>query len=704
VNEFEPSPDAARKQSVTAVHDKGCPTIGFTNTPYHGPACRSSLSPEPTSSRFPMQLSHRWRLERAVMLFVVLFPACVAPLKLSKDDSPTVLSRQQLTAPDPSARGAFAVRHLYYGSGADKNRPEYRDSVTLKTKTVDGSKLADAPTPALAKERSKYWGFDFKKLPVNGRVWYPDAPGPFPLVLIVHGNHNMKEFSDPGYGYLGELLASRGFILASVDENFLNGNMQRENDARGWMLLQHLKAWRTFNDSAGSPLAGKVDMRRIALMGHSRGGEAVAVAGAFNRLSHYPDDATVKFDFNFDIKSLVAIAPVDGQYRPSDKPTPLENYNYFLIHGSHDGDVSTFSGLTQYERIRFTDGQPWFKSAIWVYRANHGQWNTVWGNKDNGPRSGRFLDLRGLIPQADQRRFAEVYITAFLEATLKDKREYLPMFRDHRVAGGWLPKTMYVTRFQESGFRAAADFEEDVDVTTGSAAGIRLEGDSLATWKEAAVPFRARNSNMAHNAVTIGWNNRIAGDDTTKMGRPAAYVLSLGDSLRSAWNVGRGSTLVFSLAPTDAKPGPRAAPKDTTKKTDSTKAKAAPKPKPPPRKPPGKDTTAFDLSIEVVDQAGHAARLPLSRYGAVRRPLESYVYLREGRDKLRFGSLTEVVMQTYAIPFEDFLGATPELDLQRVSRVRFLFDRTPAGTILLDNIGFSRMSPDFRVVADGGVR
>jgi hypothetical protein len=56
--------------------------------------------------------------------------------------------------------------------------------------------------------------------------------------------------------------------------------------------------------------------------GHSRGGEAVAVAAAFNRLSHYPDDATIKFTYNFDIKSIVAIAPVDGQYQPAGKPTP----------------------------------------------------------------------------------------------------------------------------------------------------------------------------------------------------------------------------------------------------------------------------------------------------------------------------------------------------------------------------------------------
>ena len=629
--------------------------------------------------------------------------ACAAPLRLARDDSPVVLAHHLLSAPDPSQRGSFRVRTLYYGSGTDKRRAEYRDSVTLRTATVDGSKLADVPGRA-GRDRAKYWGFDFKKMPVNGRVWYPEGDGPFPLVLIVHGNHNMREFSDPGYGYLGELLASRGFILASVDENFLNGAIGRENDARGWMLLQHLTQWRRFNDSTGSPFAGKVDMRRIALMGHSRGGEAVAVAAAFNRLKHYPDDATVRFDFGFDIRALVAIAPVDGQYRPADRPTPVQNVNYLLIHGSHDGDVSTFSGLPQYERIGFTDGQPWFKAAIWVYRANHGQWNTVWGNKDNGPRSGRFLDLRGLLPAEDQRRFAEVTLTAFLEATLRDRREYLPLFRDHRVAGGWLPKTMYVTRFQESDFRTAADFEEDVDVTTGSTAGVRLAGDSLASWKEAVIPFRSRNNNMAHNAVWLGWNNRIAGDDTTRMGRPAAFTMSLGDSLRTAWSIDAGSSLVFSLAPTDTKPGPRIAPRDTTRDAADSAARRPPARRPPARRPSGPDTTAFDLSIELADAAGTRARVPLSRYGAVRRPLESYIYRRSGRDKLRFASLSELVLQTYVVPLADFAAAAPGLDLGRITTVRFLFDRTPAGTVVLDNIGFSRMSPDFQVAAPGNGR
>jgi hypothetical protein len=265
---------------------------------------------------------------------------------------------------------------------------------------------------------------------------------------------------------------------------------------------------------------------------------------------------------------------------------------------------------------------------------------------------------------------------------------------------------MYTTRFQESAFRAAADFEEDVDVTSGSVPGVVLSSDSLAVWKESPVPFRSRGSTQAHSAVTIGWNNRIAGDDTTKLGTAASFAMQVSDSLRSAWNVGASSSLVFSLSPTDAKPGPRAAARDTTKKADSL-SKAAPK-KSAPKKPKAKDakpdTVPIDLSIEVTDAGGRTATVPLSAYGVVRRPLESYVYRRAGRDKQRFANVYEIVLQTYAIPLADFSRATPGFDPARITRVRWRFDRSIAGTILLDNIGFSNMRSEFTAHTIGAAR
>jgi hypothetical protein len=373
-----------------------------------------------------------------------------------------------------------------------------------------------------------------------------------------------------------------------------------------------------------------------------------------------------------------------------------------VIHGSHDGDVSSFNGLRAFQRIKFTDGKPWFKVAWYVYRANHGQWNTVWGNKDNGPRSGRYLDLRGLITPEQQRQFSMVTIGGFMEATLHGKAEYLPMFRDHRLIGAWLPKTMYITRFQESGFKSLATFDEDVDVTTGSVPGVTISAESLSTWKENSLNLRGGTGDLLNtNAVTLGWNNHIRGDDTTKLGKPASYTISFSDSLVGSLNVSRESALYLSLAPTDAKPGPRAPARDTTKKADSTK-KDTTKAKPPAKKPdakPQKDTTPVDLTVEVVDAAGHTARLPLTKYGKPRRPLEIHILRRADEERQRYPTTFEMVLQTYVMPLADFVQVSPQLDVAHLRSMRLVFDRLVAGTVMVDDIGISARAGPFVTLA-----
>jgi hypothetical protein len=98
----------------------------------------------------------------------------------------------------------------------------------------------------------------------------------------------------------------------------------------------------------------------------------------------------------------------------------------------------------------------------------------------------------------------------------------------------------------------------------------------------------------------------------------------------------------------------------------------------------------MDLTVEVVDAAGVRASLLLSRYGAVRRPLEMTVTRRRDTETSAFARLHEMVLQTYRIPLSDFRAVAPGLDLRRVTTVRFLFDRTPAGTVILDDLGFTR--------------
>lgn len=620
---------------------------------------------------------------------------CAPALHLTPSDAPSVLAHQVLDAPDPGRPGPFGVLTLYYGSGLDKNRAEYRDSVAIRTEPVDASKLLSLG--GAAKERNEYWGFTPEEMPLNARVWYPDGEGPFPLVLVVHGNHSMKDFSDPGYDYLGELLASRGYILASVDENFING-LREENDARGWFLLKHVELFEGFSQDSDNPFFGRVDMGNIALMGHSRGGEAVANAAAFNRLTHYPDDATVRFDFGFDIRGIVSIAPVDGQYLPTGRKVVMEDVSYLTFHGSHDGDVTSFHGLRLYDRLRFTNDDFHFKSAVYVYRANHGQWNTVWQNKDAGSRSGRMLDLKSLIPQKDQRRFAEIYVGAFLDVVLKGDKRYLPIFRDHRVIGQWLPETMYITRFETSAFRPLANFEEDIDVTTGTEAGVRIQGDSLSTWKEATLELRSSNRNntsasQENQAVWLGWNNRIAGKDTTRVGPPGAFSIALPSGMARDWRLQAGTTLDLMLGVTEDLPGLRPDPA-----ADSTKSEEEKKNRERPSRRSGdqeEEKPPVDLTVQVEDRAGERASVRLGEYGPVRRPLETHVMRRRDLEEQRFAEAWEQVLQTYSIPLGDFQSANPSLDLSELAVVRLVFDLATAGEVVVDQIGFSALDPAF---------
>jgi hypothetical protein len=582
-----------------------------------------------------------------------------------------------LDMPDPSLRGPYEVKYITYGSGTDIKRPEFGEKAGIKTESVDASAFVKGSKGLGMKLRQWFWGFDFEKFPRNGRVWYPSGPGPFPLILCVHGNHNMADYSDPGYAYLGEHLASRGFIFVSVDENFFNGHffgsLKTENDGRGWMLLQHLKLWQEWSRNEENPFHSLVDMERIGLIGHSRGGEAAAIAGSFNRLSHYPDDATVAFDFDFNIRAIIAIAPSDGQYKPAGQPTPLENVSYLTVQGAHDADVSSFSGARQYNRVTFTDGNEWFKAYLYSYRSNHGQFNTVWGNNDWGMPGGLILNRRALLAGEKQRKIALVYFTGFLEANLMDKKGYIPMFRDFRCVREWLPEDIYINRFEDSHFSPIAHFEEDVEVTTASLEGSRISGRNLAVWREENLGFR-RRGNKDNNVVCVGWRKEEE--------RPV-YSIDLSEDSIDKLNMSDDSLLIFSLAPADEKP-PEPEEEEGEKGKDKSEKKEKKKEKK--DEEDEKEKEPLDMSIELVDSQGNAARFRLSEFRDIPPVLKSK-FTKMSQESKIYGKSYEPTLQVFELPFSRFSEAFPEFDPALLKKISFVFDQSEEGVVILDRIG-----------------
>ncbi|MGA3201188.1 MAG: hypothetical protein ABSF12_01710 [Bryobacteraceae bacterium] len=576
-------------------------------------------------------------------------------LKIAQVSSPEPPS---LAAPNPADVGPNPVLTLFYGSGSDIRRSEYGKSVAIKTKTIDASLFFKDFKGWKEKLRRRYWGFGFDKLPLNARVWYPRGDGPFPLVLIVHGNHGMTEFSDPGYEYLGQLLASRGFILASVDENFLNGwivGPDKEQAVRGWMLLEHLKLWREWNDTPGNIFYHRIDVNNVALMGHSRGGEAVATAALFNTLAYAPEDANIHFDYHYPIKSLVAIAPAEGQYKPAGGNRVISDVNYFTFQGANDSDVSSFMGSRQWDRVHYSGDGNFFKAELYIYGANHGQFNTSWGRYDAGEQFGWFLNVKPLLNPDAQRQIAKTYISAFLEATLHGRREYISMFRDFRAARDWLPKTYYMSRYQDPSFQLVADFNEDPDLTTTTLPGGRIEASNLSIWKEARIP--TRQGDRGYNAVFIGWNRAPDAPVPT-------YSLTLPDGFKP------GPVLTLSLAATDDKaplPG---------KKEEDDKAKKD-------EKKNDKTAETTDFTVELQSADGVTAQLPLSRFGSLLPPFKVRFTKLQFLDDFAYEKSSEPVFQTFELP----LAAFPHLDPAKLKTIRLKFDRTPMRVIILSQVG-----------------
>ncbi len=566
---------------------------------------------------------------------------------------------------NPAALGPFEVKQFTYGSGKDPHRLEYASGITYTTNTINGKALIPEWKGKKKKWRERYWKFGPEHFPLNGRVYLPEGEGPFPLVLIVHGNHSMIDYSDDGYGYLGQLLASRGFLTVSIDENFLNGHWSgdfrgKEMPARAWVLLKHLEQWRTWNSDKNHDLADKVDMDNIMIVGHSRGGEAVSIAAAYNQLPYFPDDATEQFDFNFSIKGVVAIAPTDYRYY---RKISLENVNFLSIQGSYDADETSFWGMRAYRRLQYTDSISRFKAGVYMHHANHGQFNATWGKADFGAPSKWLLNLAPLLEETQQQEAAKVFISAFAEATLKNSEAYRAIFKDVAVAKAWLPKEHYLTHFEVSGFNSIADFEEDINVRTARDSST-VQAKNLVLWREENLKTRDQNS-QENNVVVLGWDKKDA-EDTSAIG---SYEVLLSKRHQSLFKEGSDLQLTIGSG-------------NHQWLNSNTEAKEK-------ESKENKKVPQIDFTVQLTDAQGKTASLRISMIKAIPKPLKTRFTKFEFLDKEMIGDDWEVQLQTYHLPLKAFSDQHPKFNMEAIKAITFLFDQTPYGVLVLDEIGVS---------------
>jgi hypothetical protein len=269
--------------------------------------------------------------------------------------------------PDPLARGEFHVKRV--------------DPLVLGTYSFDEPNgKGTAPTGANA---------PLSEAQIRGVLYMPEGkPGKSPLLFFVHGNHGscdsgtgphctIYKRNDEGYAYMGENLASWGYTVFSLDQDELmaqqDSSFGKGMHARRLLIMAALDKLKEAsegtvptgaNSNVAGLLAGKLDMTRIGLMGHSRGGDVVS--------SFIQYDQTRPVGERFPLRAVVSIAPVDYErHAPYGVP-------YMTVFGSCDGDVSNLQGARLYERSQYQNDDPYPRFQVIQVGANHDAYNTVW--------------------------------------------------------------------------------------------------------------------------------------------------------------------------------------------------------------------------------------------------------------------------------------------------------------------------------------
>ena len=282
------------------------------------------------------------------------------------------------------------------------------------------------------------------------------------------------------------------------------------------------------------------------------------------------------------------------------------------------------------------------KAALYIYRANHSQFNTVWGAYDFPWPYRLFENTARQLRGEEQRRITEIYVSAFLDATLRGNSSYTPIFRDYRLIENWLPKTAYISRFQDSSFRIISDFDDDIDPETTTVEGGKIEGRNLSEWCEQDIDYHYYTpyGSRSNRVVYVKWESKENNTPT--------YGLKLPQKKVKSWRLRPEDALVFSIACPDQQSVP-------------------------------------DLSIEVSDENGGSARLPFS----------SVFTLTTLRSRLtRLGMMEEpspqVVLQTISIPLSRFVKTNPLFEPKKLQKIDFIFDRSSSGAVFLDDIGIDQ--------------
>nr|WP_321891899.1 hypothetical protein [Burkholderia cenocepacia] len=329
--------------------------------------------------------------------------------------------------------------------------------------------------------------------PVRGWVRYPlhrttltkNEVTRFPVVIFLHGQHDPSSKNYQGYDYLAQDLANHGYVAISIDANAINGSPKGDSSSksRAQLVLGTLDRLRSINSNGGpgmlNQLQGKLDLNRVGIMGHSRGGQGISYALKYNltRVGVTEEDLRLALLINpkgFDAYPDLVRAVSKSSKNSAEFLTALQKYNIFyaanaesvepykfraafmlaptdfdgnlgmvgvplaVLLPSCDGDMSNLEGARIFDHNRFSfDTDTASRYQVFVKGANHNFYNTVWtednddnpddaenvycAHRSNGPR----------LNADDQQRGGKFLINSFMRLQVGGEQQFTAYWNSH---------------------------------------------------------------------------------------------------------------------------------------------------------------------------------------------------------------------------------------------------------------------------------
>jgi len=481
-------------------------------------------------------------------------------------------------------------------------------------------------------------------------VWYPTdlSKGPFPLVLVLHGNHGVCRLpgttddfcpADPpncpagylqtpnhlGYGYFTHNLASWGYIVSSINANAINCRFYAIDD-RGRLIQEHLRRWVAWNSAGGGPPIGtqfseKVNLSKIALIGHSRGGEGVRAGYDYWRAEGDPP--------GIDIPAIFEIAPTDFQVPIQFNDTDAD---FSVALPGCDGDVSDNEGMRAYDRAQATREKifPSSKAQQFVWGASHNFFNSEWSFDD----ANCYGADQTPITRPTQQKLGSVYFMGFIR-TFIGGEDFEALFTKDQP-----PPPSVKTFVDDSYAESRGNVLLVDDFTTPKAPNVNnLGGANMATNLNVSACFGSACSNPPNlwlhdpvqHAAEMSWPKGGTGVPTW------TEALSPG---RTPISISGYKFLSFRVAEQNSSLNP---------------------PNP----------ALLDFSVSLKDSKGRVTTVKLSTYKEIKFPVGS------GDRKS--------ILATARIP----LAAFVPVDLTHIVEVSYVFNRRPRGAIYLSDFRFT---------------